>query len=124
MQKQKAAPVGTAPACETSRCVKSTKIRTFKQRNKCNCEANSVAKSHRCTCRESARPSHIVGYWPHDLACDDGHPPMPPTLVTLLKEYRSKILRHTEESRLVSTVSLVDFLLFQDERAKGVAHEE
>jgi hypothetical protein len=122
MQKQKATSEEAAPVCETRRCVKSTKIQTFKQRNKCSCKAIFATESHRCACMGLIKTS-LAGCWPHHLACDDGYPPMPPALVTLLKEYRAKLTRHPEEPRLVSTVDLVDFLLFQNERTKGVAHE-
>lgn len=120
MQKQKATPEEAAPVCETSRCVKSTKIRTFKQCNKCNAEDISATESHRCACRESVKSPHIVGYWPHHLACDNPPPPMNETLVALLKQRRDELTRYSEESRNISAGDMIEFLLFENERRKGV----
>lgn len=120
MQKQKAAPVGTAPVCETRRCVKSTKIRTFKQRNKCICEAIPATESHRCARRELIKTSHVAGYWPHHLASDNPPPPMDETLVELLEQRRDELARYSEESRNISAADMIDFLLFENERRKGV----
>lgn len=120
MQKQKATSEEAAPVCETRRCVKSTKIQTFKQRNKCSCKAIFATESHRCACRESVKSPHIVGYWPHHLACDNPPPPMNETLVALLKQRRDELIRYPEESRNISAVDMIDFLLFENERRKGV----
>lgn len=120
MQKQKATPEEAAPVCETRRCVKSTKIRTFKQRNKCNCKAIPATEPHRCTCRETVESPHIAGYWPHHLASDNPPPPMDETLVELLKQRRDELARYSEESRNVTASDMIDFLLFENERRKGV----
>jgi hypothetical protein len=42
------------------------------------------------------------------------------TLVALLKQRRDELIRYPEESRNISAVDMIDFLLFENERRKGV----
>jgi hypothetical protein len=42
------------------------------------------------------------------------------TLVALLKQRRDELTRYSEESRNISAGDMIEFLLFENERRKGV----
>jgi hypothetical protein len=99
--------------------MKLTINQALKQLNTCEVDELISPRLLRCACPDTTvTVPLIVEYWPHHLACDNTPPPMDETLVELLKQRRSELRRYREEDRVVSTLDMIDFMLFDDDRIR------